>query len=207
MSSLQRYRELEGSGSQELTDLQEKSTRRYYEVQKKNEESLSNPFEYFYSDVVSASLGFMLSDKLPSNETAQVNSHSSACIKLVRKFNGLPLDDTLYSWIQRAIKLTDHLALDYIQRIKGVTPIPSVRRAGIERSRYRQISDFKDAVSVAGQNMDKLYGVRSSLEHRTETDPSGNQSIIMPDYRWARAQIKRLFPPTLKGFRNALYNN
>lgn len=207
MSSLYKYQELEGSTSQELTELQKNSTKRYYEIQKKNQQTLSNPFEYFYSDVVGSELGFKLSDKLPSSEAAQVDNHSKACIRLIRRFSGLPLDDTLYSWIQRAIKLTDHLALDYIQRIKGVTPLPNVRRAGTERSRYRQIKDFQDAVSVAAGNLDDLYNVRSSLEHRTDIDALGNQTIIMPDYRSARASIRRLYPPSLKGFRNALYTN
>lgn len=207
MSNLKRYLELENTSSEELNELQQDSTKKYFDVQKKKKKLLSEPFKYFYKDIVGTAIGYELEPKI-SAEYKAIDNHAKACLKLVSCFLYLPLDDTLYSWIQRAIKLTDHFALHYIQEVKIVTPLKKIRNAGIERSRYRQISDFNDIASVSGNNMDQLYEVRSSLEHRTNIDTTtGQQEIIIPNYKIARNKIKKLYPTALKGFRNAYYKH
>jgi len=161
-------------------------------------------FVYFYEDVIDRKIDFDFEEKLttPVYEVAQ--SDATNCVNTFSSIKKLEDNSSLYSWLQNAIRFTDHLALHYLQEIINETP-EKQGDAGAERSRYIQINQKKNDAEKAGRIMDNLYDCRNKLEHRKikDSEDSDYQRIIPPNYKRAKKQIVKRYPEALICFRES----
>jgi hypothetical protein len=95
------------------------------------------------------------------------------------------------------LKFTDHIVLHYIQEYCKEIP-KSYFNAGVEKSRYIQLSEKDGDISTAGAELKDLYELRNNLEHRTIIYPDGKQELISPKRSKVRQVVVKLYPDALK---------
>ncbi|WP_190808734.1 hypothetical protein [Flagellimonas sp. S3867] len=164
-------------------------------------------FIYFYEDVINNDLEFEFEEVLTTQVYQLAQGDATNCLNTFSSFKKIEDNSSLYSWIQNAIRFTDHLALHYLQEILEETPVKQ-GDAGPERSRYIQINQKKNDAEKAGRIMDNLYECRNKLEHRTAKDSENSdyQRIIPPNYKRAKKQIVKRYPQALICFRDSFTN-
>lgn len=127
----------------------------------------------------------MLQVQTLTNEVYELaKGDATNCTGVANSINKLEEKPSLYIWLQNALKITDHLALHYLQNI--INEVPTRQNdAGVERSRYIQINQRKNDAEKAGRILDKLYEWRNKLEHRYANVPNepDKQKIIAPNYK------------------------
>ncbi len=175
--------------------------------EERSEEKSDDIFIYFYEDVIKNKLSFDFEKALTSPVYLLAQNDALTCTRLFETIDELEENSSLYSWLQSAIKFTDHLALHYLQVIKKEAPI-SQGEAGKERSRYIQINKKANDAEKAGRILDNLYECRNKMEHRTVSDPNtpNFQMIIPPNYKTVKKQIQKRYPEALINFRDAFQN-
>ena len=99
-------------------------------------------------------------------------------------------------WLQNALKFTDNIVLHYIQDCCKEIPM-SYQNAGVEKSRYIQLSEKDGDISTAGAVLKDLYELRNKLEHRTIIHPDGTQELISPKRNKVRQVVVKLYPDAL----------
>ncbi len=173
----------------------------------KEEETIGmneDSFVYFYEDVIDNNIEFEFEEALTTAVYQLAQADATNCLITFSSFKKIEDNSALYSWLQNAIRFTDHLALHYIQEIIKEEP-EKQGDAGRERSRYIQINQKKNDAEKAGRIMDNLYECRNKLEHR-KVENSDSQRIIPPNYKKVRKQIAKRYPEALICFRDSFVN-
>ncbi|XCF07530.1 hypothetical protein ABI125_06645 [Tamlana crocina] len=173
----------------------------------KEEETIGmneDSFIYFYEDVIDHEIQFEFEEALTTAVYELAQGDATNCLNTFSSFKKIEDNSALYSWLQNAIRFTDHLALHYLQEI--IKEVPEKQGdAGQERSRYIQINQKKNDAEKAGRIMDNLYECRNKLEHR-KVENSDSQRIIPPNYKRAKKQIIKRYPEALICFRDSFKN-
>jgi hypothetical protein len=164
-------------------------------------------FIYFYEDVINSKLKVDFKTALTEPVYSLAQGDAQNCVNTKISITKLEEDSTLYTWLQNAIRFTDHLALHYLQVILTEAPVKQ-GDAGTERSRYIQINQKKNDAEKAGRILDNLYDCRNKIEHRTVSDPSnpGFQKMLTPNYKRAKRQILKRYPEALECFQDSFEN-
>ncbi|NAS12239.1 hypothetical protein [Poritiphilus flavus] len=158
-------------------------------------------FVYFYEDVIDNEIQFEFEEALTTDVYQLAQGDAANCLNTFSSFKKIQDNSAIYSWLQNAIRFTDHLALHYLQEIIKEEP-ERQGDAGTERSRYIQINQKKNDAEKAGRIMNNLYECRNKLEHR-KVESSDSQRIIPPNYKRAKKQITRRYPEALICFRDS----
>jgi hypothetical protein len=157
------------------------------------------PFIYFYEDVIANSLSFDFSSVLGEKSYKNCSDDARACLEISPHFARLP-KYAIDGWLQNALKFTDHLVLHYIQETLKVLP-QKYGYTGIEKSRYIHLKEMQGELSQAGENLVRLYELRSKqFEHRTRIENNGKQTLLAPPRNPIRREVTKLFPSVLKIF-------
>lgn len=160
-------------------------------------------FVYFYEDVIQNKITFDFETALTSPVYLLAQGDATNCIHTSQSIKNLEDNSSLYTWLQNAIKFTDHLALHYLQNIINEIPVPQ-NNAGRERSRYIQINVNKNNAQKAGRILDNLYACRNKMEHRrVSNNEEDKQTIIPPNYKQIRRQIQKRYPEALICFQDS----
>jgi len=172
------------------------------EREEENVKINEDSFVYFYEDVIDNNIDFEFEEVLTTAVYQVAQEDANNCLNNFSSFKKIEENSTLYSWLQNAIRFTDHLALHYLQEIIKEVPVKQ-GDAGRERSRYIQINQRKNDAEKAGRIMDNLYECRNKLEHRKVED---SQRIIPPNYKRAKKQVRKRYPEALVCFRDSFVN-
>ena len=173
----------------------------------KEEESIGmneDSFVYFYEDVIESDIGFEFEEILTTEVYQVAQGDATNCLNTFSSFKKIEENQSLYSWLQNAIRFTDHLALHYLERIIQEEP-EKQGYAGAERSRYIQINQKKNDAEKAGRIMHNLYDYRNKMEHREikSSDDSESVRIVPPNYTRVKKQVVRRYPEALICFRDS----
>ena len=167
----------------------------YLEKEKKKSGAKENPFVFFYEDVASSSLSFNFQIALGEAIYKNASDDALSCLNICTEFYKLS-SWAVSGWLQNALKFTDNIVLHYIQDCCKEIP-KSYPNAGVEKSRYIQLSEKNGDISTAGAELKDLYELRNKLEHRTITHPDGTQELISPKRSKIRQVVVKLYPDAL----------
>lgn len=167
----------------------------YLEKEKRKSGAKENPFLYFYEDVTSSSLSFNFKTAIGDSNYKKASDDALSCLNTCNEFHKLS-SWAISGWLQNALKFTDHIVLHYIQEYCKETP-KSQQNAGVEKSRYVQLSKKDGDISKAGTILKDLYELRNKLEHRTIIYPDGRQELIPPKRNKVRQTVVKLYPNAL----------
>ena len=168
----------------------------FLEKEKKKAEAKKNPFVYFYEDVISNSLSFNFQSTLGEIKYKSASDDALNCLNICNEFYKLS-SWSVSGWLQNALKFADNIVLHYIQDCCKEIP-KSYPNAGVEKSRYIQLSEKDGDISVAGAELKDLYELRNDLEHRTKVHSDGRQELIPPKRNKVRHVVVKLYPDALK---------
>lgn len=163
---------------------------------RKEQQTKENPFVYFYSDVIAADILYDFQPVLGDRMYKDASEDAQTCLSICDEFRKLS-GYSVAGWLQNALKFTDNIVLHYIQNVCREKP-EKYDNAGIEKSRYIQLSGKQGDISVAGARLKELYDLRNRFEHRTKIHPDGTQELIRPQKNQARRIIVKLYPVALK---------
>lgn len=167
----------------------------YLEKEKKKSGAKENPFVFFYEDVISSPLSFNFQTVLGVENYKNASDDALSCLNTCTEFYKLS-SWAVSGWLQNALKFTDNIVLHYIQDCCKEIP-KSYPNAGVEKSRYIQLSEKDGDISTAGAELKDLYELRNKLEHRTITHPDGTQELISPKRNKVRQVVVKLYPDAL----------
>ena len=167
----------------------------YLEKEKRKSGAKENPFMYFYEDVISSSLTFNFKTAIGDSNYKNASDDALACLNICNEFHKLS-SWAISGWLQNALKFTDHIVLHYIQEYCKEIP-KSYFNAGVEKSRYIQLSEKDGDISTAGAELKDLYELRNNLEHRTIIYPDGKQELISPKRNKVRYVVVKIYPAAL----------
>ncbi len=169
--------------------------------EKKEQLSSRNPFDYFFKDVTKLVQIFDFSNALSLEEWNLANDSAKACLNIFIEFESIEANSKLLNWLNMALKITDIIGLNYLQKVLKQSPTFQ-GDLGKERSVYAQITKKGNKGEKAGRIMNNLYEKRNKMEHRTINDSQnpGYKKIVTPDYTGAKKLIKNSFPDALKCF-------
>ena len=167
----------------------------YLEKDKRTSGAKENPFMYFYEDVISSSLTFNFKTAIGDSNYKNASDDALACLNTCNEFRKLS-SWAISGWLQNALKFTDHIVLHYIQEYCKEIP-KSYFNAGVEKSRYIQLSEKDGDISTAGAELKDLYELRNNLEHRTIIYPDGKQELISPKRNKVRYVVVKIYPAAL----------
>ena len=167
----------------------------YLEKEKRKSGAKENPFMYFYEDVISSSLTFNFKTAIGDSNYKNASDDALACLSTCNEFRKLS-SWAISGWLQNALKFTDHIVLHYIQEYCKEIP-KSYFNAGVEKSRYIQLSEKDGDISTAGAELKDLYELRNNLEHRTIIYPDGKQELISPKRNKVRYVVVKIYPAAL----------
>jgi hypothetical protein len=168
----------------------------YLEKEKKKSGAKENPFLFFYEDVISTPMSFNFQTALGEANYKNASDDALSCLNSCTEFYKLS-SWAVSGWLQNALKFTDNIVLHYIQDCCKEIP-KSYPNAGLEKSRYIQLSEKVGDISTAGAELKDLYELRNKLEHRTKTHPDGTQELISPKRSKVRQVVVKLYPDALK---------
>jgi hypothetical protein len=176
--------------------IEREAIKSYEEFEQKKKTAKEIPFEYFYEDVISSSLQINFKSIIGEPTYKNAGKDALACLEIAMEIRKLS-PHSMPSWIQGALKFIDYIVLHYIQEYHGDIP-KKYNNAGIEKSRYCQLSDYSDSeIRVAGNELINLYEMRNSFEHRTITHKDGTQELIKPRYGRLRKEGVKLYSNAL----------
>jgi hypothetical protein len=167
----------------------------YLEKEKRKSGAKENPFMYFYEDIISSSLTFNFKTAIGDSNYKNASDDALACLNTCNEFRKLS-SWAISGWLQNALKFTDHIVLHYIQEYCKEIP-KSYFNAGVEKSRYIQLSEKDGDISTAGAELKDLYELRNNLEHRTIIYPDGKQELISPKRNKVRYIVVKIYPAAL----------
>lgn len=176
--------------------LQKQLLAEYLEKEKKKNGAKKNPFVFFYEDVIRESLEYDFETTLGTIRYRNASKDALGCLNICLEFFKLS-SWAVDGWLQNALKFTDHIVLHYIQDICKETP-KIYPKTGVEKSRYKHISEKDGDISVAGSELRELYDLRNKLEHRTVTHPNGRQELVPPSKNKIRRLVVKLYPDALR---------
>jgi hypothetical protein len=168
----------------------------YLEKEKKKLLAKENPFVFFYEDVISSAISFNFQTTLGAGYYKNASDDALSCLNTCTEFYKLS-SWAVSGWLQNALKFTDNIVLHYIQDCCQEVP-KSYPNAGLEKSRYIQLSEKEGEISIAGAELKDLYELRNKLEHRTITHPDGTQELISPKRNKVRQVVVKLYPDALR---------
>lgn len=168
----------------------------YLEKEKRKSSAKENPFTYFYEDVIYSSLNYNFQTTLGESNYKNASDDALACLNICNEFYKLS-SWSVSGWLQNALKFTDNIVLHYIQECCKEIP-KTYPDAGIEKSRYIQLSEKDGDISIVGSVLKDLYDLRNDLEHRTIIHPDGKQELISPKRNKVRQVVAKLYPDVLK---------
>jgi len=177
----------------------------YLEFIQRKENAKSRPFEFFYEDVIEASLDFDFNEAIGVPYYNNAEKDALCCLNICDEFNKIS-PYKIYGWLQNALKFIDNIVLHYIQEYLKQVP-KKYDSFGQEKSRYKQLSESKaqKEISEAGYILINLYDMRNKLEHRTKVNADGTQELIRPKYGKFRQKVRKLYPlvltKILKGYK------
>lgn len=178
------------------SELQKQLLTEYLEKEKKKTGAKENPFVFFYEDVISESLQYNFETTLGTKSYKNASKDALGCLNICPEFFKLS-SWAVDGWLQNALKFTDHIVLHYIQDYCNETP-KTYPKTGVEKSRYKHISEKDGDISVAGSELTELYDLRNKLEHRTITHPDGRQELVPPRKNKVRRLVVKLYPDALR---------
>lgn len=167
----------------------------YLEKEKRKSGAKENPFVYFYEDVISSAISFNFKTAIGDFFYKNASDDALSCLNTCNEFHKLS-SWAISGWLQNALKFTDHIVLHYIQDFCKEIP-KSYPNAGVEKSRYIQLSEKDGDISTAGAELKDLYELRNNLEHRTKIYPDGKQELISPKRNKIRYVVVKLYPDAL----------
>lgn len=169
----------------------------YLEKEKKKSGAKENPFVYFFEDVISSTISFDFKITMGEKYYKNASNDALSCLNTCTEFNKIS-SWAVSGWLQNALKFTDNIVLHYIQDCckEMAKKYPN---AGVEKSRYIQLSEKDGDISIAGFILINLYELRNKLEHRTITHPDGKQELISPQLNEVRRNVVKFYPDALKG--------
>lgn len=167
----------------------------YLEKEKHKSGAKENPFIFFYEDVIASSLCFNFQAALGDANYKNASDDALSCLNTCTEFYNLS-SWAVSGWLQNALKFTDIIVLHFIQECCNEIP-KSYSNAGIEKSRYIQLSEKDGDISIAGAELKDLYDLRNKLEHRTIIHPDGSQELISPKRNKVRQIVLKLYPDAL----------
>jgi hypothetical protein len=168
----------------------------YLEKEKKKSGAKENPFVFFYEDVISSSMNFNFQIALGETNYKNASDDALSCLNTCTDFYKLS-SWAVSGWLQNALKFTDNIVLHYIQDCCKEIP-KAYPNAGVEKSRYIQLSEKDGDISIAGAELKDLYELRNKLEHRTKIHPDGKQELISPKRNKVRHIVVKLYPDALQ---------
>jgi len=168
----------------------------YIAKENRKEQAKATPFVFFYEDIISNSLDYDFHQSLGDDIYKKASDDALSCLEICIEFRKLGTV-TVYNWLQNALKFSDNIVLHYLQDICKEIP-KKYKDAGIEKSRYMQLSEEKSDISTAGHCLKELYELRNKNEHRTKIHSDGRQELIRPQKGQARKIVGKEFPLALK---------
>jgi len=180
-----------------LSSLEESALRKYVEYENRKNTAKDFPFEYFYEDVISGALRFKFKPVIGERNYKNAEKDALACLEIsIEMWKLSPYSVPL--WIQSALKFVDYLVLYYIQEYRKDTP-RKYHKAGVEKSRYIQLSEYSDnEIKVAGNELAELYKMRNGFEHRTIIHEDGTQELVKPNFNKLKKKGTKLYSNALK---------
>ena len=188
-----------------ISSFQKQMLSEYIEKEKRKSTAKGNPFEFFYEDVISASLTFSFRTALGEQYYKNASDDALACLDICIEFKKVT-SWNISGWLQNALKFADHIVLHYIQECCKET-LKSHQLYGIERARYAHLFEKEGEISIAGAKLNDLYVLRNSIEHRTITHSNGKQELLSPRRNWVRQQVVKIYPDVLRRFLKTYENN
>lgn len=184
-----------------MHNLQQSMISDFLEIEKRKKNAKSNPFIYFYEDIISSPLKINYQVILGRPRYNSASDDAMACIEINTEFKKLS-KYSIGGWLNNALKFADHFVLHYIQDVINVKPI-QYPMTGVEKSRYIQIEGMSGDISIAGEKLKRMYELRSKqFEHRTRKLADGRQELINPPRNAIKKEIEKLYPLVLKLFVN-----
>ena len=168
----------------------------YIAKENRKEQAKEMPFVFFYEDVIATTLNYDFQQNLGEQIYKDASDDALSCLEICNEFRKLGTI-TVYNWLQNALKFSDNIVLHYLQEVCKETP-KKYDDAGVEKSRYIQLSAKQCSISIAGHCLKELYELRNKNEHRTKTHPDGRQELIRPKKGQARQTVGKIFPIALK---------
>lgn len=163
----------------------------------------SNPFEYFYEDIIQELLNVDITSQFKKGEYKALKEDTIECLEICDEFYKLS-SRKVNTWLQSSLKVVDYMVLHYIQVIRKDKP-KKYDRLGVERSRYQHLQDYSEQeIKDIGVKLNALYEARNSNEHRTRINPDGTQVLIRPDRHYTRKLVMDYFPVIMKSFKRIL---
>jgi hypothetical protein len=169
---------------------------KYIANEKLKEKAKENPFVYFYSDVIAGEISYDFQPVLGDTVYINASEDAKSCLSICDKFRQLS-GNSVMGWLQGALKFADNIVLHYIQDVCKEIP-KRYDNAGVEKSRYIQLSEKSEDISVAGTKLKELYDLRNQFEHRTQKRSDGTQVLLRPPKNKARYIVVKLYPLALK---------
>ena len=169
----------------------------YLQKEQRKTTAADRPFEYFYEDVSASELGLDFKKILGEKYYRNASGDAMSCLHICNEFRKLSAYQ-VSGWLQNALKFVDHLVLHYIQEICKEKP-KKYDKAGLEKSRYIQLSEKAGSPGIAGAYLKDLYEQRNRLEHRTIVHDDGRQELIPPQRNKVRKLVVKLYPEVLRG--------
>lgn len=170
--------------------------RDYIDKERRKENAQQEPFTYFCEDVTEQKLLVDFLAIIGAQSYKSASNDALVCLDLCTQFSRLSKTQAP-GWLDSALKFIDHLVLHYIQEVKQTKP-RRYKDLGIERSRYRQLSDLDAATAHTGNRLNDLYMLRNELQHRTIIHADGSQTLLSPPLGRIRRQIGKWYPDVLK---------
>lgn len=165
----------------------------------------TQPFEYFYEDIIKEILEVDFSKKLSVDDYKNLKEDSKECLEICNDFHSIS-SNKINSWLSSSFKVVDYLVLHIIQNINQEKP-KTYTGVGIEKARYKQLSEYVDSnLSMVGTKLYALYDTRNQNEHRTRTNPDGSQQLIKPNRHKTRKMVVEYYPVIMKGLETAFSN-
>lgn len=163
----------------------------------------SDSFVIFYEDVIQKELSVIFKEILSENDYTNSSEHASVCLFICGTFKELPKNAKIGAWLSDALKFIDYLILHYIQEIRGDKINPQdytrdKRNFGEERRRYDKLKSYEKPISDAGAWLEKLYIIRSRIQHNTIVNKkSGKHILRLPQYKQIQKTIIQKYPKIL----------
>jgi len=168
----------------------------YLEKEKRKSKAKENSFDYFYEDVIAATLAFNFQSALGDLYYKNASDDALICLEICNEFRKLS-SWNVGGWLQNALKFVDNIVLHYIQECCKDIPKPHPKY-GVERARYVHLTEKGGVISTVGALLNDLYELRNGLEHRTKIYSDGKQELLKPRWNMVRRQVTKLYPDVLR---------
>ncbi len=189
--------------NKELTDFEKGLFRNYLQEIERSKDIKSNPFEFFFEDVINEKLKNEYKTVLGDSVYKLAEHDARACLETCNEFKKLN-SYKLQGWLSNALKFADHFVLFYIQECMKTKPL-KYDNCGDEKSRYKQLEETAEnrLMNSAGSILKNLYDARNKFEHRTKIHEDGRQELMRPPVNKVYREVKKFYPNVLLHFESA----